>query len=205
MSKAYNLRSICSWKMAQSPLQQWASVHFPIPFSPASGEPKHYSSFATMVSVRTSNPGATRRNSLELGTSPQPIHREFSLFGLKDYWKAPFSRLTVTSPMPGCLLKIISTHCEHQWCLRHHYQLGIIKADTKKKKKLKEFGNERSIGWFERLQHIPGNLDGHIQVRAVAYPGKTWEGPDLSPLADLGLALTENEGWGKVIHCPPGH
>lgn len=73
------------------------------------------------------------------------------------------------------------------------------------KKKLKKFGNERSIGWFERLQHIPGNLDGHIQVRAVAHPGKTWEGPDLSPLADLGLVLTENEGWGKVIHCLPGH
>lgn len=47
---------------------------FSHPLPPASGEPKHYSSFATMVSVRTSRPEATRRNrtvsSLELPHSP---------------------------------------------------------------------------------------------------------------------------------------
>lgn len=204
MSKAYNLRSICSWKMAQSPLQQWASAHFPIPFPQPQGSPN---TIAALQLWYLWEPVAQKPleeiEQFRAWNFPTAHPQRIFTIWPEGLLESSILKINCDQSYAGCLLKIISTHCEHQWCLRHHYQLRIIKADAKKK--LKKFGNERSIGWFERLQHIPGNLDGHIQVRAVAHPGKTWEGPDLSPLADLGLVLTENEGWGKVIHCLPGH
>lgn len=42
-----------------------------------------------------------------------------------------------------------------------------------------------SIGGFEKLQHVPGNLHVGCFVGLFAGPGKPWEGPLLSPLADL--------------------
>lgn len=52
-----------------------------------------------------------------------------------------------------------------------------------------------SIGSFEKLQHIPRNLEGHLyilgcaHVQDFAYLGKMWKGPKLSPLANLEAML----------------
>lgn len=55
-------------------------------------------------------------------------------------------------------------------------------------------GNERSIQGFKRLQHIPGNVDGYTEMRAMVYQGRPEKGPNLSPLADLGPVLTGSKG-----------
>lgn len=164
-----------------------------------SPSPKHYNSFATMVAVRTNNPEATERNRMiwSLKCPHNPIQREFSLFGLKHHQKAPFSGLIVTSPMPGCLLKIISSNYDHQWCPRHHYQLEIIKA---KAKKLKRKNGEWEV--YTRIQKAPTyswECRWSHRYESHRVPGKTWEGPNLSPLADLGPVLTGSKGWRKVI------
>lgn len=57
------------------------------------------------------------------------------------------------------------------------------------------------MGGFEMLQHISGNLEG-TYIGLWACPGKIWEGPNLSPLADPESAQArskDTEKDGKFI------
>ena len=46
------------------------------------------------------------------------------------------------------------------------------KSEAGKKLKRKHLRNETSIGGVEKLQYIPGNLEGHIHAGLCTCPGK---------------------------------
>ena len=53
-------------------------------------------------------------------------------------------------------------------------------------KALKEYlGNGMFTGGFEKIQHIPGNLEGHVLMHTIyMFRKKNWEHPYLSPVSN---------------------
>ena len=58
----------------------------------------------------------------------------------------------------------------------------VKQADQKSLKK--KLGNETSIGNFEKLSYIPGNLEGFVHAQGHKPQERPEKGPKFSPLAD---------------------
>lgn len=58
----------------------------------------------------------------------------------------------------------------------------MVGANDRITKQSFKLGNEISSGGFEKLQHIPGNLEDHTHAQGSR---KTSGGPQLSPVAQL--------------------